>query len=102
MRRVYRPHRSETPTSIGYDRGMRLRLLAFASATDLLGSSQVEIELPAEATVGDLRHHLIERERGFARLAPKMAIAVAGELAEDSRRLADGDEVALLPPVSGG
>ena len=81
---------------------MRVNLLAFGILRDLLGETTGPVELSDGATVADLM------ERCWAALPeqnfPPSAIAVAvnREYVPASHRLADGDEVALLPPVSGG
>ena len=54
------------------------------------------------ATVADLRRRLALDHPPLAGLLPRCAVAVDGEFAQDSLPLADGAEVALLPPVSGG
>ena len=81
---------------------MRLRLLAFASANAAVGGAETAIELPAGASVGDLRRELAVRFPALSPLLARLAIAVDGEVADDERQLADGLEIALLPPVSGG
>ena len=81
---------------------MKIRLLAFATAAEALGSDRAEIELASGATLGDLRRALATRSTALAARLPTVALAVDGELAADSRALVDGCEVALLPPVSGG
>ena len=81
---------------------MRLRLLAFASASDAVGGSEAAIELPAGASVGELRRELAARFPALSPLLARLAIAVDGEVAGDDRALSDGLEIALLPPVSGG
>ncbi len=81
---------------------MRVRLLAFASASDALGSNERSIELPAGATVADLRAGLASRYPALAPLWPRLAIAVDGEIARPETPLTEGCEAALLPPVSGG
>lgn len=81
---------------------MKIRLLAFATASQVLGAAESSIELPGGASVGDLRRALALRSPELARRLPTLALAVDGELAPDARALADGSEVALLPPVSGG
>lgn len=81
---------------------MKLRLLAFATASDAVGATESELELPAIASVADLRRVLVERFPALAPLGPRLAIAVDGELARDDTPLRAGAEVALLPPVSGG
>ncbi len=81
---------------------MRVRLLAFASAIDAIGGSEGSLELPPQARVADLREALGERFAAILPLLPRLAIAVEGEIAPDDRRIEDGAEIALLPPVSGG
>lgn len=81
---------------------MRIRLLAFASAADALGSGGLDLELPEGSRVADLRERLTVGYPGLAPLWPRLAVAVDGELAGAEAPLADGAEVALLPPVSGG
>ncbi len=80
---------------------MRIRLLAFATAADLLGAER-DFELPDQATVGDLGERLLEEFPSLARLWPRLAIAIDGRLARPEDALTEGAEVALLPPVSGG
>jgi len=81
---------------------MRVRLLAFASASDALGSGELELELPGPARVADLRAWLDARYPALAPLWPRLAVAINGSIARSDDPLADGAEVALLPPVSGG
>ena len=81
---------------------MKIRLLAFATAADALGGGETEIELPEGSRLDDLRQRLLSEYPGLGDLLPRLALAVDGELANPDTRLADGCEVALLPPVSGG
>lgn len=81
---------------------MRVSLLAFASAAEALGGAEHDLELPAGASVAELRGELERRHPAVAPLWPRLAVAVDGELADAETALRDGAEVALLPPVSGG
>lgn len=81
---------------------MRLRLLAFASASDALGAAEREIELPDGADVAALRAELVRRHPELGALWSRLAVAVDGEIAGPAEPIPDGAEVALLPPVSGG
>lgn len=81
---------------------MRVRVLFFALYRDLAGSSELVLELPTPATAGSLVSSLRGRGGGLARLPATPVLAVNQELAELSTPLAEGDEVALLPPVAGG
>jgi len=76
-----------------------VRVLLFAALRDAAGPS-VDVNLPAGATVRDLRAELA-RVLPAALLA-RSAIAVNHEYAEDARAVREGDEVAVIPPVSGG
>ena len=77
-----------------------VKVRLFAALRDLAGSSEVEAE---GANVGEVVAALSARfgER-FERVARAGSVVVDGERAEPAAPLADGDEVALLPPVSGG
>jgi len=77
---------------------MRVRL--FAALRELAGSSEVEAE---GRTAGDVVDALSGRfgER-FAQIAAVGSLVVNGERASRETPVASGDEVALLPPVSGG
>lgn len=81
---------------------MKIRLLAFASAGDALGTTETELELPDGSRVADLRARLDRDHPALAPLWPRLAVAVDGRIAGQDEPLADGVEVALLPPVSGG
>jgi len=84
---------------------MRIRLLAFASAGDALGAGELDLDLPGlpeQAKVADLRAWLDARYPALAPLWPRLAVAVNGTIAKSDDLLAEGAEVALLPPVSGG
>lgn len=81
---------------------MRIRLLAFATAAEAVGGDEQELELPDGSDVTALRRILATRHPSLLPLLPRLAVAVAGEVARDDTKLAEGVEVALLPPVSGG
>jgi sulfur-carrier protein len=81
---------------------MTVTVHLFAAARDLVGSPTVSIDLPAGATVASLRHELATRYPALASLLSRSAVAVNQEYAEDSVTLSPGDELAVIPPVSGG
>ena len=80
---------------------MQLRLLFFGIARDATGLRKGQISIPGAVTVGGLRHVLREQYPGLGAL-PDYAVAVNSEYAADDRQLREDDEVALIPPVSGG
>jgi molybdopterin converting factor subunit 1 len=81
---------------------VRVRVLFFALYRDLAGASELELELPAGATVETAVELLRSRVKGLARLPREVVVAVNREYAARDTPLAEGDEVALLPPVGGG
>ena len=80
---------------------MRVRVVSFGVLKDWLGASGRHVELPEGATVADLLSALGAGSSAIARLRG-IAVGVNAEFAQASHVLRDGDEVALLPPVSGG
>ncbi len=80
---------------------MRIRTLLFAIYRDMAGTDTLDVDLPSGATAGDL----VARLRvlpGLDRLPHEPALAVNHTYASLTTSLAEGDEVALLPPVAGG
>jgi MoaD family protein len=77
---------------------MRVRL--FASLREIAGTSQLEADAPDVGTLlDDLRRRLGPE---FSRVLSAGAVVVNGEASGRDRTLVPSDEVALLPPVSGG
>jgi molybdopterin synthase catalytic subunit/molybdopterin converting factor small subunit len=81
---------------------MKIRLLAFASAGDALGATEMELELAEGSHVSDLRARLDRDHPKIVPLWPRLAVAVDGRIVSLEEPLREGAEVALLPPVSGG
>ena len=81
---------------------MQVRVLLFGSLREAAGEKEVAVELPAGATVIALRELLTVSQPAFEALAGRLRVAVNREFAAGDAVLADGDEVAFLPPVSGG
>lgn len=77
-------------------------VLLFAAARDLAGADSASVELSPGATVAELRAELARRFPALAALLGRSAIAVNHDFAEDGRVLSSDDEVAIIPPVSGG
>jgi molybdopterin converting factor subunit 1 len=82
---------------------MTLRVLYFAGLRDALGLAEEAVELPPGVrTVGALADHLAERHPAYAARRGHVRIARNEAFAADDEVLADGDVVALIPPVAGG
>lgn len=81
---------------------MRVRVLFFGVLKDVFQHSEDSIELGPDAKIADLLEHYRTLAPERNGLFPSLAIAVNQEYASRNQVLQDGDEVALLPPVSGG
>ena len=81
---------------------MDVRVLFFASTREIVGKNSIEIKLDEGATIKDLRNELSKQFPELGRVEKKLAIAVNEEYVVDDAPLVNGDEVALIPPVSGG
>ena len=81
---------------------MHLTVKLFGSLREEAGAKELEIELPNGSRVDDLRELLAERYPILERLGERIRASVNLEIAERDQPLADGDEVAFLPPVAGG
>jgi molybdopterin converting factor subunit 1 len=81
---------------------MTIRTLFFASYRDLAGTDELTLELPSGATARDLVESLRDSGAAWQRLPASPAVAVNLEYVPLTTPLRDGDEVALIPPVSGG
>jgi molybdopterin synthase catalytic subunit len=82
-----------------------ITLLYFAAVREQLGRERDTFALdalPPSATIADLWDVLCTRHPQLATWRPHLRFALNMELCEDSRTLTDGDEVAIIPPVSGG
>ncbi len=81
---------------------MRLHLRAFAVVRELLGRGEETLEVAAGTRVGAVLDLVCARDPRLARLRPLLRAARNQAMAGDDTVLADGDEVALIPPVAGG
>jgi molybdopterin converting factor subunit 1 len=81
---------------------MKVSVRLFAGLHDLVGRRELEMELEDGATVADLRRQLVSQYPAVAPLMNALVCAVDEEYVSDDRHLRPGDEVALIPPISGG
>jgi len=81
---------------------MQVTVLLFGALREAVGAKELPVEAPARTTVAGLRALLVDAQPGFGALAGRLRVAVNREFSDDARVLADGDEIAFLPPVSGG
>jgi molybdopterin converting factor small subunit len=83
-------------------RSMRVRVVAFARLRELLGSGEQTLELPENARVDDAWLALVKYHPAIGKERHATRAARNGRLVGFDEALADGDELALLPPVGGG
>jgi molybdopterin converting factor subunit 1 len=86
--------------TVGYAQGMRVKVLYFGVLREALRCQSEPLEIAEKTTVAHVLNVYKERMPAFGWDA--IAVAVNQEYAKTSDVLHDGDEVALLPPVSGG
>ena len=81
---------------------MRVRVKLFAMLRERAGAGDAVHEVPDGCTVHELWARLQSEYSGLVGVDLKLLYAVNSEYVERGHRLADGDEVAFIPPVSGG
>jgi molybdopterin converting factor subunit 1 len=81
---------------------MRVTVQCFARLREVVGRAEWTCDVPAGATAGDVWRALVESTPDAAAFGGAVSCAVNAEFAAMSRIVHEGDEVAFLPPVSGG
>lgn len=81
---------------------IKIYVVFFAGARDIVGQSRLEIEIPALTTVAELRELLMVKFPKLENLARRAAFAVNEIFVLTDTLLVENDEVAFLPAVSGG
>jgi molybdopterin converting factor small subunit len=81
---------------------MALRVLAFARLRELLGFGERTLEVGSSATLEDVWTSLTASSPEAVRMRASTRFARNGVVVDGATRVADGDEIALLPPVGGG
>ncbi len=80
---------------------MEIKVLAFGIAKEIFSSSTISANLQNDATVSNLKYDLEQRYPRLKQLATYM-VAVNNEYALDGDTIHERDEIAIIPPVSGG
>src|ERR1035438_2988044 len=81
---------------------MKISVLFFGVLKDLVGRPAEKIDLPEGTRVQDLVLYYAQASSHFEAMLPSLALTVNRECSGVNQTLCDGDEVGLLPPVSGG
>lgn len=81
---------------------LRIHVKLFALLRERAGTGELTMDLPAGATVGEARKRLSDELPTLGPLLERVAFAINHEYVRPEAPLRDGDELALIPPVSGG
>lgn len=81
---------------------MAVTVRLFARLRELVGTDEIARPVSSEATVADVWHALVSDWPALAPYAGSVSCGVNAQYARMTTPVADGDEVAFLPPVSGG
>jgi molybdopterin converting factor subunit 1 len=81
---------------------MRVTVRLFARLRDIAGAAELSRDVAAGATIGDLWQQLAREFPELARYERSISSAVNADYARMDQAIGDGDEIAFLPPVSGG
>ena len=81
---------------------MKVRVKLFAVARQRAGCDSIEVELPQQATIRQLRGAVVEQYPPLAEVVAHARFAVNSDYAADAAALPVEAEVAMIPPVSGG
>src|SRR6187397_301524 len=81
---------------------LRIRVRLFAMQREAAGMRELRLEVPLGSTVDDAWNAVVATVPSLAPGRASLRFAVNGEYADEDQTLTDGDEVACIPPVSGG
>lgn len=85
----------------GKDNQMKINLIAYGIAKDIVSAKQLEFEFQTGDTIGSLKQRLFQRYPDLSKLK-SLSFAIGENYQEDSFLLHENDEVVIIPPVSGG
>ena len=81
---------------------MKVIVKLFAAARDLAGRAELAVEVPSGAHVGQLRTAILARAPQLKPVVDRSLVAINAEYADNTITIGESDEIALIPPVSGG
>jgi molybdopterin synthase catalytic subunit len=81
---------------------LRIRVRLFAMQREAAGMKELRLEVPLGSTVDDAWNAVVREVPTLAPGRASLRFAVNGSYADEDQPLADGDELACIPPVSGG
>ena len=80
----------------------QIKILFFATLRDRAGTKSVDLEIPAETTVQNLKNLVVDEYPGLKETMGTVVISINREFAFDESVVPENAEVAMFPPVSGG
>jgi MoaE-MoaD fusion protein len=84
------------------EKTIQVKLLFFGAAKEVIGSNELELQLPEAATTTLLLNHLTKLYPALSRFGSSLLVAVNQEYVKTDLKIENGDEIAIFPPVSGG
>src|SRR5579863_5370708 len=81
---------------------VRIRVLFFGVLRDIVGQREDSLEVPDGGRLGSVFEHYASRFPKIREMSASLVLALNQSFSEPGAPLAEGDEVAFLPPVSGG
>lgn len=84
------------------DTGRKINLKLYASIKDILGKDKIDMDWTNNMTVGDLRKRLDASYPILSIVNARFSISVNRKPVDDSELIRNTDEIAVLPPISGG
>src|SRR5436190_15507550 len=81
---------------------MQVKVLFFAMLKDIVGRAEEQLDLPGNAHLGGVFAHYADRFPRLREMAGSIVLAKNHEFSDSTSPVNEGDEIALLPPVSGG
>ena len=81
---------------------MKVNVKLFAGARELVGCDSICLEMPAGATIGELRSQILKQHVELEPLVPHAMFAINTAYGDDDTPIPENCDIACIPPVSGG
>jgi len=81
---------------------MNVRVLFYAQLRDLAGASEMSVDVPDNATVGELLTKIYEKVPTLRSRDKSILVGAGVEFVDRTYELKPGDEISIMPPVQGG